>query len=197
MKNRCLAALTGALLFSQSVTAQLIQPGETFIFDFSDLAYLDDAPGELGSMSLSLSIGQQYSYSFQLIDGVLTGTTTAVPTGPLNISLFEHQDSPTPFFTETEIDITGSAGRIYLFPDFNAINYGPGYPELVNWSDREGRIEIGSSAYPIDITSISISVLAGGVHYAQSYNLTAVPLPASAWLLGSGLLALCGMRRVR
>ena len=182
MTTKLLALLAGSLLLAQPAGATLIQPGDTLVFDFADVAYVGANPDDAGSLWLSLDFGARYGWDFN------TGTTWLLPSGLLNFDLFEDSGSATPFHSVRAMETTGSIGAGFVFGDPNALSDGP---ELVPWSDREGRIVLWvSDDQSVDLEAISISLTAGGSLYQQVYSLTEVPLPASAWLLGSGLLLL-------
>ena len=187
MTIKLLSLFAGSLLLAQPAGATLIQPGDTFVFDFSDVAYVGENPDEASSLSLFLDFGAGYGWDFN------TGTTWLLPSGLLNFDLFEDQDSATPFHSVRAMETTGSVGAGFVFGDPNALSGGP---ELVPWSDREGRMVLWvSDDESVDLEEISISLTAGGSLYQQVYSLAEVPLPASAWLLGSGLLLLGGNAR--
>ena len=84
--------------------------------------------------------------------------------------------------------------------------------DIMGWwfGDNEGVIVFSGSSEPvhwqsevfnlnghIDVGETVTFGFSGGREYSISANYTAVPVPASVWLLGSGLLALVGVARRR
>lgn len=65
-----------------------------------------------------------------------------------------------------------------------------------SWEDLEGYIEIEVLSGSIDIESIYISVTNNVATYDGTFLVTTVPLPASIWLLISGLLVLISSKNI-
>jgi hypothetical protein len=70
-----------------------------------------------------------------------------------------------------------------------------GWPTLGSWVNGENRILVHSKNDDL-MQSVTISSTTGFVlKQTQISGLTDVPIPAAAWLFGSSLLGLAGMKR--
>ena len=170
MKNLLLVLLVGWLMVAQTVNAQLVSPGENFELSFYDLPSVDLLPDTHDQLVVTFNFVNQYSLD-------LEGNVTAIHNGLFNMDLFENVDSAMPFSSSRDESV--SVGSAYMW-----------LGGVIPWTDRDGKLVIWATGGDFDLTSIDISVISEGIRYQQFFDLTAVPLPASAWLLASGMLAM-------
>ena len=179
MRNQLLFLLAAWLMLAQPVNAQLIGPGDSYELSFADLPYAG-SPGYPDEMRITFNISPRLAFD-------LDGNLVAIPNGLFNVDLFENADSVAPFFSER--DTYAGSGMGYIF------STALGNPDY--WSDREGRFVVWATDGDFELAGVDITLYSNGAVYQQSFATNAVPVPAAAWLLASGLLTMFGAVRFR
>lgn len=143
------------------------------------------------------SAGEVYSYSFETLqyqgvaqDGVYYNFATTnvspvvvfpegawAPSSTLELRLYENSDGTgSPFNTYQHADGLFLAHLVGVM--------GLDWP-VGTWSDLNGRIEIEILTGSFDITLVGVTIESAGLVYS---SVPSVPVPGTAWLLGSALL---------
>ena len=178
------ACITTALLLSAPLTASTLEIGDIFSYSFTpDSLFLT---GEVNPDPLSLS----FTSGGIVINQALIPATINVQTGEstpfqlidfsLDIRIYEDNDplsSPVSMFTSSSTPGEFYNGILFLLPGGT-------------WSDLDGLIEVEVTQGYILGASANVRAESNGFIYS---SIAPVPLPASIWLFGSGLIGL-GLR---
>lgn len=178
------------VLYSLPVKSAILHTGDTYSYSFNGLYFSHLSqnifPPNPFQPTPSIFVETGFSASFRNVPVIGFGIPNVSPV--IEFDLFENNlPNQTPFFTYTY-----SFTQINPF-SFSSFGYGVlGLPPGT-WSDLEGLINIKVLQGAVSVVGdVYVSVETGGSVYS---SIQSVPVPAAAWLLGSGLLGLIGVAR--
>lgn len=111
------------------------------------------------------------------------------------LDLFNNISDSNPLFSETVVG-PGTFGGYGFVREMSIIIGDPNpVPGPLLWEDLEGKISLTMLSGSMSLDTLDVSVSSGGHVWGETLAVTPTPIPATAVLLGSGLMGLIGFRR--
>ncbi|MBU0968410.1 MAG: hypothetical protein KKA54_18760 [Proteobacteria bacterium] len=179
--------------FSSIAHAAIFQQGDRGTFSFSSLPYIGSEDSSY--MDTTWIHFPPPTVIFRL-DGTSEFIPFLTPGDSFQINLFEDNADLIPSRVELIRGLDGTTGIGFMnFPSYY-IDGTASYGDLL-WEDLEGKLTLTMLTGSMDLDFLNVEVHAGGQVWGQSFEVSVVPtpIPAAAWLLGSGLLGLVGLRK--
>jgi hypothetical protein len=179
-------------------SAYLFNQGDIATVSFSSLP-------EIGSTTYSNDTRITFpppTYIYH-IDGSVEVDSFIMPGGSFRLDVYENRTDTVSTSSLIIGDPSTSSGII--FPPIPLLTFDES-GNLINvkyatlWSDLEGKFDLTLLTGSISLDSLNVQVTSEGQVYGQSFDITSTtptPIPAAAWLLGSGLVGLAGSRARR
>jgi len=159
-------ALSLSFLFITPVSASIIMnEGDIALIEFDDLSVVGPT---------------QYPESFTSSFAIINYTDF---TAGEQLLASYHED----FLSDTPVDTDTLDGNFAGGSGFWSLNLHSAFVD-----DLQGVIRLESISGTIGISSLEIELIAYGTEYYGEFGAVVVPVPAAAWLFGSGLLGLIG-----
>jgi len=181
--------IVAAVLLGVSNTAYagIIDQGETVEVSFASLPYLESTQ-YLDTTKILFPVPWAIHCDFT---GSCTYETPA--SGSYRLDLYENRSDSVAYFSS----VYNVGYNMLMFSRPMSIVIGEPEPIMGNllWEDLEGRLTLTMLTGSMEINSLGIRVASGGYVCGTDFITTPTPVPAAAWLLGSGLVGLIGLRR--
>jgi len=178
------------LCFSSMANAALFNQGDSSTLSFTTLSYIGTTNNSNGTMVF---------FPFQLSFN-LNGTSiyTNISKGSsFQLDVYENVSDTIPYSSLVFGDsppLSTIFAPLMLIVNDKVVELPP------LWNDFEGKLSLTMLSGSMTLDSLDVVVWSGGQTYGKTLDITSTtpastPIPAAAWLFGSGLFGLVGVRR--
>lgn len=176
-------------LYSSSNYAAFILEGEYEIYNFSSSDFSESMTVDDNRVQIQLTFANSFDVGGLEDPHFYNGHLELGET--MRVDFYENQGDILPFATHV-LDGQTPESYAHIFGWHNFLGAGDAFQP---WLDLEGSIVITSITGEIEMLQPSLIIIEDGIEYSGNASISSVPLPATTWLFGSGLIGLVGLAR--